>query len=103
MLGTCFASSEKVSELDFSRRSAGRHVGFVQDEGASIVVATEQPSVAVLAVVNLALAIGSLASAETINRNPISFRKSQAQGYSRSHSAISKRSQEVGGNILAGG
>jgi len=60
MLGARFASSEKVPELDFSRRSAGRHVGFVQDEGASIVVATQQPSVAVLAVVNLALAIGHL-------------------------------------------
>src|SRR6266478_3188795 len=29
MLGTCLAFSEKVSELDFGRRSAGRHVGFV--------------------------------------------------------------------------
>jgi hypothetical protein len=29
VLGTSFASSEKVSELDFGRRSAGRHVGFV--------------------------------------------------------------------------
>jgi hypothetical protein len=29
MLGARFASSEKVSELDFGRRSAGRHVGFV--------------------------------------------------------------------------
>ena len=29
MLGTGFASSKKVSELDFGRRSAGRHVGFV--------------------------------------------------------------------------
>jgi hypothetical protein len=29
MLGACFAFSEKVSELDFGRRSAGRHVGFV--------------------------------------------------------------------------
>jgi hypothetical protein len=29
MLGTCLAFSEKVSELDFGHRSAGRHVGFV--------------------------------------------------------------------------
>ena len=55
-----FASSEKISELDFSRRSAGRHVGFVQNEGVSIVVATQQPSVAVLAAVNLAFVIGHL-------------------------------------------
>jgi hypothetical protein len=38
----------------------GRHVGFVQDENTSIVVPTQQPSVAVLAVVNLVLAIGHL-------------------------------------------
>jgi hypothetical protein len=29
MLGARFAPSEKVSDLDFGRRSAGRHVGFV--------------------------------------------------------------------------
>ncbi len=29
MLGACFASSEKVAELDFGRRSAGSQVGFV--------------------------------------------------------------------------
>ena len=29
MLGARLASAEKVSELDFGRRSAGRHVGFV--------------------------------------------------------------------------
>jgi hypothetical protein len=29
MLGTRFASSEKVSEFDCRHRSAGRHVGFV--------------------------------------------------------------------------
>jgi hypothetical protein len=29
MLGTRFASSEKVSELDFGRCAAGRQVGFV--------------------------------------------------------------------------
>jgi hypothetical protein len=36
MLGPSFASSEKVSKLDFGRRSAGRQVGFVQDENTSI-------------------------------------------------------------------
>src|SRR6266513_6448591 len=60
MLGASFASCEKVSDFDFGRRSAGRQVGFVQDENTSIVVTTEQPSVAVLAVVNLALVIGHL-------------------------------------------
>ena len=29
MLGACFACPEKVSELDFGHRSAGRHVGLV--------------------------------------------------------------------------
>jgi hypothetical protein len=72
MLGARFASSEKVSELDFSRRSAGRHVGFVQDEGASIVVATQQPPVAVLEISRWRLHILGL-RAETINRDPISF------------------------------
>ena len=59
MLGARFASSEKISELDFGCHSAGRHVGLC-NETTSIVVTTEQPSVAVLAVVNLALVIGHL-------------------------------------------
>ena len=89
MLGAGFASSEKVSELDFSRRSAGRHVGFVQDEGASIVVATQQPSVAVLAVVNLTGDWTSLASAETINGAPDSFPRSLARnGWRRGGSSV---------------
>ena len=54
MLGTGFASSEKVSELDFGRRSAGRHVGFVY-ENTFVLIATEEPPVTVLAVVNLTL------------------------------------------------
>jgi hypothetical protein len=82
MLGARFASSEKVSELDFSCRSAGRHVGFVQDEGASIVVATQQPSIAVLAVVDLALAIGHLGPPrKQLTATQFRSRKSQAQGY----------------------
>lgn len=32
MLGACFTSAEKVSKVDFGFRSAGRQVGFVQDE-----------------------------------------------------------------------
>jgi hypothetical protein len=59
MLGTRFASSEKVVELNFGRHSAGGYVRFVQDEDSAIVVPTEQPSVAVLALVNFAL-IGHL-------------------------------------------
>ncbi len=60
MLRAGFALSEKVSEFDSGRRSARRHVGLVQDENTSIFVATEQPSVAVLAMVNFALVIGHL-------------------------------------------
>ena len=73
MLGSRLASSEKVTDLDFSRRSAGRLVGLVQDEDAALVVTTEQPSVAVLTVVDLALVIGHLASAEPTNGDPPSF------------------------------
>jgi hypothetical protein len=57
MLGSRLASTEKVTYFDFSRRSAGRHVSLVQDEDAAIVVAAEKPSVAVLAMVNLALVV----------------------------------------------
>jgi hypothetical protein len=57
MFGTRFASSEEISEFDLRHRSAGRHVGFMQNDDAAIVIAREQPSVAVLAVVNLALLI----------------------------------------------
>jgi hypothetical protein len=57
LMGSRLASTEKVTYLDFSRRSAGRHVSLVQDEDAAIVVAAEKPSVAVLAMVNLALVV----------------------------------------------
>ena len=53
MLGSRPAFCEKVSDLDFGRCSAGRHVGFVQDEDAAIAVAAEKPSVAILAVVKI--------------------------------------------------
>jgi hypothetical protein len=74
MFGTRFASSEKISEFDLRHGSAAGHVGFVQDEDAAVVVATEQPFVAILAAVNLALVIGHLASAGTTNGDPDSFR-----------------------------
>jgi hypothetical protein len=51
MLGTRFASSEKVSKFDLRHRSARGHVGFVRDGDAAVVVATEPPFIAVLAVV----------------------------------------------------
>jgi hypothetical protein len=51
---------------------------FVQDEDAAVVVTTEKPFVAILAVVDLALVIGHLASAETIYRAPDSFRAIQS-------------------------
>jgi hypothetical protein len=55
MFGSRFASSEKVSDLDFGRRSAGRRVGLVQDEDAAVVVAAKKPCVAILTTVNLSL------------------------------------------------
>jgi hypothetical protein len=39
------ASSEEVPKFDFGRCPAGRHVRFVQDGDATVVVATEKPSV----------------------------------------------------------
>jgi hypothetical protein len=74
MLGTRFASSEKVSKFDLRHRSARGHVGSVQDGDAVVVVTTEKPFVAILAVVNLALVIGHFASAGTTNGDPHSFR-----------------------------
>jgi hypothetical protein len=38
MLGSGFASAQKVSEVDLRHRSAGGHVGFVQDETAAVAV-----------------------------------------------------------------
>ena len=50
MLGTLFTSAEEISEFDFGHRSAGCYVGFVNDEGAAVVLAAEKPSVAIFAV-----------------------------------------------------
>src|SRR5437870_886845 len=44
MLGPSLASSEKVTNLNFSRGSAGRYVGLVQDEDTASVVAAENPA-----------------------------------------------------------
>jgi hypothetical protein len=74
MLGSRLASTEKVTNLDFSRRSAGRHVSLVQDEDAAIVVAAEKPSVAVLAAVNLALVVRHCSASNTSTKgDPHSF------------------------------
>jgi hypothetical protein len=60
MLWPRFASFEKVSEFDFGRCPTRRHVRFVQDGDVTVVAATEKPSVAVLAMVKLALVVRHL-------------------------------------------
>jgi hypothetical protein len=57
MLGACFTSAEKVSKSILVSVPPEDKLALCKTKNTSIIVATEQPSVAVFAVVNLALAI----------------------------------------------
>ena len=72
MFGSDLTSSEEVPSLDFGRRSAGRNIGLMQDKDAAVAVATQEPSVAVFAVVNLAL-FRNIAVLRRLNRRQAIF------------------------------
>jgi hypothetical protein len=58
MFGAGFASAKKVSKRDLCLSSTRGEICFVQDKNAFIIIATQQPAVAVLAFINLSLIIG---------------------------------------------
>ena len=58
LFGSSLASPEKVSKLDLCLRSTRRDICLVQDKNAFSIIATQQPSVAVFAFINLSLIIG---------------------------------------------
>jgi hypothetical protein len=58
MLRAGLTCAEKVAEFDWGHLPAGREIGLVHDEGATIVVPAEQPPVAIFTVINFSLVSG---------------------------------------------